>query len=172
MSAQGRVKVWAHVPGRHVSLSSPPAYGAGGSQAGEVSAEALRPGIKVLYVSGYTDDEVLRHGVMEAEVAFLQKPFTCSNGCGRCSRSIPGAGHRLALGRSFLVPKPEKASHPVELRASLAEGPLARRATRHVAELARIQPSVDRQVGPADDAVAPQQRQRVVAAACACGAGV
>jgi two-component system cell cycle sensor histidine kinase/response regulator CckA len=36
----------------------------------------LRPGIRVLYVSGYTDDEVLRHGVMEAEVAFLQKPFS------------------------------------------------------------------------------------------------
>jgi PAS domain S-box-containing protein len=36
----------------------------------------LRPGIRLLYVSGYTDDEVLRHGVMEAEVAFLQKPFT------------------------------------------------------------------------------------------------
>jgi CheY-like chemotaxis protein len=36
----------------------------------------LRPGIEVLYVSGYTDDEVLRHGVMEADVAFLQKPFT------------------------------------------------------------------------------------------------
>jgi PAS domain S-box-containing protein len=36
----------------------------------------LRPSIKTLYVSGYTDDAVVRHGVLEADMAFMQKPFT------------------------------------------------------------------------------------------------
>jgi CheY-like chemotaxis protein len=37
---------------------------------------AMRPGLKVVFMSGYTDDVVVRHGVMEREVPFLQKPFT------------------------------------------------------------------------------------------------
>jgi two-component system cell cycle sensor histidine kinase/response regulator CckA len=36
----------------------------------------LRPGIKVLYMSGYTADKIAHHGVLDTETDFIQKPFT------------------------------------------------------------------------------------------------
>lgn len=46
---------------------------------GRVLAEKLKeryPDTKILFVSGYTDDVIVRHGILHEGVAFLQKPYS------------------------------------------------------------------------------------------------
>lgn len=49
-----------------------------GANGREVAEAVLRghPHAKVLYTSGYTDDAIMRHGVLDGTATFLQKPFT------------------------------------------------------------------------------------------------
>ncbi len=37
---------------------------------------SLRPETKTLYMSGYTDDATVHHGVLDPGIAYIQKPFT------------------------------------------------------------------------------------------------
>jgi CheY-like chemotaxis protein len=37
---------------------------------------ALRAGLKVLYMSGYTDESIMQRGLLRGDEAFIQKPFT------------------------------------------------------------------------------------------------
>ena len=41
----------------------------------------LSPGLRVLFMSGYTDNEILRRGIRTSETDFLQKPFTAESLC-------------------------------------------------------------------------------------------
>jgi len=36
---------------------------------------ALRPDLPVLFMSGYTDDAIVRHGLLDERLNFIQKPF-------------------------------------------------------------------------------------------------
>jgi len=38
--------------------------------------QPLYPHMKVIYMSGYTDNAIFHHGVLEPELNFFEKPFT------------------------------------------------------------------------------------------------
>jgi YesN/AraC family two-component response regulator len=49
-----------------------------GMSGGQVATEmaTLHPEARVLFVSGYTNDAVVRHGILQDKVHFLPKPFS------------------------------------------------------------------------------------------------
>jgi DNA-binding response OmpR family regulator len=75
---------------------------------GRVLAQELakaRPTVKVLYMSGYTDNAIVHHGVLDAGTYFLAKPFT-SAGLVQKVREVLDIGlTKLADGHEHAVKK-------------------------------------------------------------------
>jgi two-component system cell cycle sensor histidine kinase/response regulator CckA len=64
-----------HATEIHLLLTDVVMPGAGGKEVAD-RLGALRPGIKVLFMSGYTDEAIVHHGVLDSNVKFIQKPFS------------------------------------------------------------------------------------------------
>jgi CheY-like chemotaxis protein len=59
----------------HLMLADVVMPGMNGSELAKL-LKPLYPEMKILYMSGYTDNAIVRHGVLEKGVNYIQKPFT------------------------------------------------------------------------------------------------
>jgi PAS domain S-box-containing protein len=57
--------------------------------------QALRPGTKALFMSGYTEDAIIRHGVFTAQAAFIGKPFSPAAISAKVREVLDGAGAKF-----------------------------------------------------------------------------
>ena len=64
----------AHAGEIHLLLTDVVMPGASGERL-DAELRAARPKVRVIFMSGYTDDAISRHGVLEPGRHFLQKPF-------------------------------------------------------------------------------------------------
>jgi PAS domain S-box-containing protein len=81
----------------HLLMTDVVLPGVGGRELAQ-QLSAVRPEMKLLFMSGYTDDAVVRHGILTAGVMFLQKPFTL-DGMARKVREALTAGASLPADR-------------------------------------------------------------------------
>ena len=73
--------------------------GMSGRQLAEQVA-ALRPSIKIVYMTGYTDDMVVHHRILEPGVSVLQKPFTRQQLGAKVRTALDTASDGKSLGQS------------------------------------------------------------------------
>ena len=62
-----------------------------------------RPGLKVLYMSGYPDEAIARHGVLDAGTPFIQKPFSECDLAAKVRAVLAGKAAGVAPGRRILM---------------------------------------------------------------------
>jgi PAS domain S-box-containing protein len=62
----------------------------GKTMATQIKAE--RPKIRSLYISGYTDNAIVHHGILDSDVAFLQKPFSIEGLARKVREVLDAAG--------------------------------------------------------------------------------
>ena len=64
-----------HVGPIHALVTDVVMPGMSGRRVAEL-LQSQRPNLRVIYMSGYTDDAIVHHGVLEEGISFVQKPFT------------------------------------------------------------------------------------------------
>jgi two-component system cell cycle sensor histidine kinase/response regulator CckA len=85
-SAEEAFQLFESNPSIHVVLTDVVMPGGSGPDLTSKLVER-RPGLKVIYMSGYTDEAIVQHGVLKPGIAFLHKPFT-SEALGRKVREV------------------------------------------------------------------------------------
>jgi two-component system, cell cycle sensor histidine kinase and response regulator CckA len=86
---------------------------------GRVLAERLaplQPGMKVLYMSGYTDSFIAGHGVLEAGTHLLHKPFTQETLARKVRELLDSGGSLANINSSALQATPVLAGANSELK--------------------------------------------------------
>jgi len=73
--AEALEKARRHEGPIHLLLTDVVMHGMGGTDLAQGFAE-IAPGGRVLYMSGYTENAIVHHGVLDVGIHFLQKPFT------------------------------------------------------------------------------------------------